>query len=90
MIYCGLLRICEELGDLRYLAVWRKLLKCWVDGRGETLIPRSDFKDPQLVTNPKVVPEDTSAADVVVEQLVRLVVRPDLDLRARLLDIYAQ
>jgi hypothetical protein len=54
-----------------------------VDSCGKSLVLPWDFKDPQLATNPKDVPKDTSAAAVVVEQPARLAIRPNLDFLAR-------
>lgn len=77
------LRAYEELDDLRYLAVGRKLLKYSVDNYDETLVPPWDFKDPQIATDPQAVPKDTSAAAIVVEQLARLSLKHSLDFLLR-------
>jgi hypothetical protein len=53
-----------------------------VDSCDKSLVLPWDFKDPQLATNPKVVPKDASVAAVVVEQLARLAMRPNLDFLA--------
>lgn len=54
-----------------------------VDSCDMSLVLPWDFKDPQLTTNPKAVPKDASVAAVVVEQLARLAIRPNLDFLAR-------
>ena len=75
----GFLRAYEELGDLRYLAVARKLFQYWIDNTDDTLVPPWDFKDPLLGTEPDKVVKDTSAAAIIAEELARLVVKPKLD-----------
>ncbi|HHC07478.1 MAG TPA: hypothetical protein ENK55_02000 [Actinobacteria bacterium] len=84
----GFLRAWEELGDSRYLAVARHLFDYWWDHTDEHRIPPWDFMDPAIADGADV-PLDTSAAAIVVEQLARLRVHPDLaaaapDLVARL------
>ena len=61
----------------------RGLLKYWVDNSDATLVPPWDFKDSELETNPSTVVKDTSAAAIVVEQLARLAIRPNLDAAAQ-------
>lgn len=84
----GFLRAWEELGDRRYLEVARRLFDYWWARVDEDGIPPWDFMDPALADDADV-PRDTSAAAIVVEQLARLAVHPDLhreagDLVARL------
>ncbi len=78
----GYLRAWEELGDDSYLAVARKLLAYWMDHSDSSTVPPWDFMDPLLKTDPKSVPLDTSASAIVVEQLARIAVHPDLSAKA--------
>ena len=79
----GYLRAYEELGDLQYLAVARKLFQYWIENSDDSLVSPWDFKDPALDTEPDKVVKDTSAAAIVVEQLARLALKPNLDYAAR-------
>ena len=79
----GYLRAWEATRDERYLAIGNKLLDYWMKNSDDGGIPPWDFKDPALATDPASVPLDTSAAAVVVEQLARMAVLPDLPTAAR-------
>ncbi len=74
----GYLRAWEATQDERYLAIGNKLLDYWMRHSTPDGIPPWDFKDPALMTEAASVPVDTSAAAVVVEQLARLAVLPNL------------
>ena len=74
----GYLRAWEALGDERYLSIGNKLLNYWMRNSDDGGIPPWDFKDPALASDPASVPQDTSAAAVVVEQLARMAVLPVL------------
>ncbi len=72
----GYLRAYEEVADLRYLSISRKMFQYWIDNSDDTLIPPWDFKDSMLEKSLGDVAKDTSAAAIVVEQLARLAIKP--------------
>lgn len=78
----GYLRAWEELRDTHYLDLARHLLGYWIKRSDADLIPPWDFMDPALQTTPEAVPLDTSAAAIVVEQLARIAVHPELSQQA--------
>lgn len=69
----GYLRAWEELGDLTYLEVARRLFDFWIKHTGEDFVPPWDFFDPKLKDDEQVS-LDTSALAIVVAQLARLAV----------------
>jgi unsaturated chondroitin disaccharide hydrolase len=79
----GYLRAWEATRDTRYLSIGRKLLDYWLDNTDGSRVPPYDFKDPLLTSDKSMVPLDTSAAAIVLEQLARISILKNLPPEAK-------